>query len=168
MKVRYFKNRLIALLEIVIGIILLIREVRDFMVLPTVAEADKMFDGLIDFVNYKESTYHLLYLWTLLLITGISYWISKKSYWIFTQTLLITLFCAIAFIFIKALITFYFSLVFAILMALTLLIFIWIKTYKRSYLSKMGINNKTKYVSIILGLFLSVIYLILLWYGQNR
>jgi hypothetical protein len=162
MNIKHLKNRLVASLEIVIGVILLIREIRDFILLPTMTEVDKMFYDLVDFTKYRENTYHLLYLWILFLVTGISYWISKKLYWIFTQILLITLFCAIVFTLIEALIISYFSLSIVLLVVLIPFIFIWIKTYKRSYLSEMGVNNKTKYGLIILEFFLSVIYLILL------
>ena len=162
-KIRHFKAKLISLFEIVIGAILLIREVRDFTVLPTIAEADKMFGGIIDFVKYKENTYSLLYLWTLLLATGISYWISKKSHWIFTQILLITLFFMIEFMLIGFLIT-DFNITILLLSVLLLLLFIWfeIKTNKHSYLNEMRINNKVKYTSMVLGFFSCVIYISIL------
>ena len=159
-KTKQLKARLVPLFEIFIGAILLIREIHDFIVLPTMKEVDKMYGGLVDMIKYKEDTYSSLYLWILLLTTGVSYWINKKSYWIFTQILLITLFCIINFFLIGIWIVTHFNLIIIILLVLTLFLFIWleIKIYKHNYWSEIEINNKTRYVSIILGIASCIIY----------
>ena len=85
------KAQLIPYIEIIIGIILLSIEVYDYFTLYSMAEVDAMYGGIVDFYKYKENTYCPAFLWTILTLTGISYWISKKMYWILTQTFIILL-----------------------------------------------------------------------------
>lgn len=48
------------------------------MTLYSMDEADKLFGGLVDFYKYKESTYNQAFLWSILIFTGISYWVNKN------------------------------------------------------------------------------------------
>lgn len=166
-KIKSNQSVLIAFFELIVGAVLLTLEFRDFIGLLTRAEADKMFDGLVDFAKYRENTYCLLYLWSILLFTGSSYWINVKLHWVFNQILLITLLLAAMFELIVAL---YFTLhilsVIVCLAVLFVMLFvflrIWNRMYRESYLKTIGIRSYwKKWFSVCLGVISSTIYFIL-------
>lgn len=161
--IKFDKIKSIAILEIISGMILLIWEIHDFIKLPTTFEADEMYGGLVDFIKYKENTYCLLYLWTILLFTGISFFINKKLHWVFTQISLIVVFLIWEVIFIS--LTCYYGNIYALTLSIiALFLFLWLqrRIYKSyNFTIKTGVNNKTKYISVILGTVSYVIYFIL-------
>jgi hypothetical protein len=154
MKMRKFNiSKLVAIIELSLGVILLIREIYDFIVLPTTTEMDVMYGGLVDLYKYKENTYSLLYLWVVLLFTGISYWANRKLHWIFTQILLITLFLSVEIMYLMILIS-YVNIFLIILSIFVLLLFIFLEIrVLHSHLETIEVSKKTKLYSIILGIF---------------
>jgi len=153
---------LIAFFEIIVGVILLVDEIRDFITLPTTTEVDEMFGGLVDFFKYQENTYCLLYLWTVLLFAGVSNWINAKLYWIFNKVLLMTILFAIVWR-AEMVFSFYFNWFFVLMPFLVVLLSIWIeiKTWRKSYLQTIGIRNWEKWLSVFLGIISMTIYFFL-------
>lgn len=76
--------------QIILGTLLLISEVHDFIKLPTTQEADIAFGGVVDLYKYQENTYVYIYYAILMISTGLSLCIDKKSYWVANQILLVT------------------------------------------------------------------------------
>jgi hypothetical protein len=153
------RNKIISFIEIVLGIVLLTREIYQMTFLPSIHD-DNSYGGLIDFAKYKENTYSLIFLWLLLLLTGITGLISSKLNWIFTQSLLITIFGILSLtavflgknepLFIGAFILI--SIGFFILEK---------QQYRADLLEKLEITNRTKIISILSGLLCSLIYWII-------
>jgi len=161
---------LIAFVELIAGAILLIRELRDFVRLPKTTEMYEVFGGIaevIDLFKYQENTYCLLYLWTILLFAGITYWINRKLHWIFNQIVLMTmLFVAAS----ELIIMLYFSILpilsviaFLAVLIVVLLVFLWIwnRMYRKSYMKTIGIRSWKKWFSVCLGVISSTIYFFL-------
>lgn len=154
---------LIPYIEIITGTILLSLEVHDYMTLYSMDEADKLFDGLVDFYKYKESTYNQAFLWSILIFTGISYWVNKKLYWILTQTFLLL-------VLLKVLLPFYAIFIelnpipFYIFPTLYIILFIWIETIlcKIKQIESTPINSQTKLLGIATGLLCCIVYILLL------
>jgi hypothetical protein len=157
--IRFNITKLIAIIEIVCGVILLVHEIYDFITLPTTTEIDTKYGGLVDFFKYKENTYSLLYLWIVLLFTGTSYWINKKLHWTFTQISLITLFFSVEFMYLMILTSD--VIIFLIILSIFLLflfIFLEIRLFRHKYLETIEVTNKIKLASILLGIFSYAIY----------
>jgi hypothetical protein len=159
------KGAFVSFFELIAGTILLVREIRDFIRLPATTEVWET----ISLFKYKENTYCLLYLWTILLFAGISYWLNLKLNWFFNQVLLLTLFfiAIIELIFIlyfefhsfKRLdIELFLTLFFAVFLVFFL---IWNRMNRKSYLKTIGVKSEMKWVSICLGVISTVMYFVL-------
>lgn len=157
------KTILIPYIEIIIGIILLSFEVYDYCTLYSIAEVDAMYGGIVDLCKYKESTYCPIFLWTILTMTGISYWISKKLYWSLTQVFILLLL-------VKTILPFYAifielnPIVFYILplIYITLFIVIESKLFKIKQIASTEISFGIKFTGTIIGILCCFIYLMLL------
>lgn len=83
-KMNLFRERhiktLISGIQTILGLLLLILEIRDYMILPTMEEINNKYGGIVDIFKYKDDCYWLIPLWILLFISGIFYWINKKAY----------------------------------------------------------------------------------------
>jgi|GEM_PF-4636838 len=158
---------LLASIQVIIGAVLLVREIQHFTVLISRAEA---IEQLISLVKSKECTYRYFYLWTLLLLSGISYWINAKLYWVFTQIALITIFFVIVSNFILILSDSLIPLlgVIIILAVFVAVLFTFFKIfaamYKKTYLKTIGIKDWMKWISVCLGIISYGIYFTLKWY----
>lgn len=84
--------RVIALAELILGMSLFSKELSDYMHLPTIQFVDEQFGDLVDWFKYKESCYGYLFLYSLVSLTGLSFWINLKVYGGMTYVLVITLF----------------------------------------------------------------------------
>lgn len=150
-------TQLLPYVEIVVGIIFLCFEIRDYMTLYSMAEADKLFGGLVDFFKYKESTYSQFFFWGTVTLTGISYWVNKKLYWVLTQNTIFILFSKLGLPYILiylAPVTVY------IVPLIYLALFIWLQI-KLSKINKIGttvVDKQTKTVGIISGVLSWFIY----------
>lgn len=157
------KAQLIPYIEIIIGIILLSIEVYDYFTLYSMTEVDAMYGGIVDFYKYKENTYCPAFLWTILTLTGISYWISKKMYWILTQTFIILLL-------LKAILPFYAifielnPIIFYIFPCLYFALFIMVEMilFRIKRIESTNINTKTKMLGIGVGILCCIVYFLLL------
>ena len=162
-KIKNNQAPLIALLEIFVGVILLIQEIRDFISLPTTTEVDEKWGGIVDLFKYKENTYCLLYLWVLLLFTGGNYWINRKLHWIFNQILLITLLFATLLTPESILPLFFSQFIFTSFFVVLLFGWLEIKMHRESHLETIGVGSRTKWISVFLGIISSTIYILLCW-----
>jgi len=143
--------RIIALAECLFGFVLIANEIVCLVNLPTEQDANSQFGGLVEWFKYKESCYNFIYLYSLLIITGISFWLNRKLYWGLTQVLLITLFFVI-------IMNLWFSglsylWIGICLKILTLIAFIYleIKMYHSLFLQTMGISKKAKWLFFMCG-----------------
>lgn len=157
------KTKLIPYTEVIIGIILLSLEVYDYFTLYSMEEVDAMYGDIVDFYKYKENTFCPAFLWTMLILTGISYWTNKKLYWISTQALILLLL-------LKAILPFYAifielnPIVFYIfpLCYFTLFIAIEIQLFKINQIESIDISTKTKLSGLGVGILCCIIYILLL------
>lgn len=154
--------RIIALVELLLGLIFLTNEIADYVSLPTTDTLNSQFGGRVDLFKYKESCYKYFFLYSLIIITGLSFWINKKIYWGLTHILLITLFFVVT----LGLIT---SSSFRLgvnifLGVLLLLIFCYleIKIHNPFILKKIGITKTMRYLYAFGGGVSCVFWLILL------
>lgn len=83
------KNLIIAFVCIITGMFLIIYEIYDFFRLPSKLSE---INQTISYLKYKEDTLFFGYLWSLVLFLGISFFISKKINWIFSQLTIFTYF----------------------------------------------------------------------------
>jgi len=150
-------TQLLPFVEIVVGIIFLCFEIRDYMTLYSMAEADKLFGGLVDFYKYKESTYSQIFFWGTVILTGMSYWMNKKLYWVLTQNTIFTLFAKLGLPYILIYLA---PATFFIVPLIYLALFIWlqIKLSKINKIETIIIDKQTKTVGIILGILSWFIY----------
>lgn len=154
--------RIIALIEYLLGFVLLSFEIKNYLQLPTTKEIDEQFGGFVDLFQYKESCYKNLFLYSLLIITGLSFWMNKKLYWGLTQILLITLFFVV-------LTNLWFTSFFHLgigtcigILSLIIFIYLEIKMCNPLLLQTMGISKMSKWLSFLGGGLSCVIWL-LLW-----
>ena len=80
------KSKTISLIQILLGAVLLTREIYHFMILPSGKE--DIMGGLVTLYKYKENTYSNIFMFTILLVTGVSFWINKRYYWVLNHILL--------------------------------------------------------------------------------
>lgn len=155
--------RIIALTSLLFGLILFSKEIIDYIHLPTTQDIDNQFGGLVDLFKYKESCYKNLFLYSLIAITGLSFWINRKLYWGLTQVLLITL------LFVVIINLWFTSLlpigtgVFLGILSLIIFIYLEIKMCSPSFLHTMGISKMVKWLFFVGG-GLSCAIWFLLWY----
>jgi hypothetical protein len=153
--------KIIAFIECLLGLILLSKELIDYVYLPTIQDANNQFGGIVDWFKYKESCYKNFFLYSLLIITGLSFGISKKYYWGLTQVLLITLFFVVI---INLWITGVFHFIISICLGtLSLIIFIYleIKMCNQLFLQAIGISKIIKWLCLFVGVLSCALWLIL-------
>lgn len=157
--------RIVAFIELSLGTILLSKEIMNFIHLPTVQDIDKQFGGLVDLFKYKESSHKNFFLYSLILFTGLSFWINRKLFWVMTQVLFITLtFVIIVNLwFIDRVLT-YVIVFLGILLLFAFINYLGIKMYNHSVTYKMGISKQAKFLSFIGGGLSCAIWLLLQWY----
>lgn len=78
-------RHLVPLLEALLGVTLLVKELYQWSVLPGMY--DKTYE-FVDFAKYKENTYSFIFLWSVLLIIGLIGLINNVSKWLANQILI--------------------------------------------------------------------------------
>jgi len=151
------------LMEIAIGLTFLCIEIRDYLTLYSFAEADQLYGGLVDFVKYKENTYSEIFLWSILVLTGIFFWINKKIYWIFTQVFLLLFFFKIGLSVLAISLLGNVIIAFVIpLLYLFLLVWIEIRFLRIGQIEGIEISTQTKILGGVLGFLCCIGYFFLL------
>jgi CDP-diglyceride synthetase len=153
------RRKILPVIEIIVGTILLIREIYQMTYLPSVQ--DNLYGGLVDFVKYKENTYSLIFMWSILLITGIFSWINDKLKWISHQILIITISMIILVSMLVMIIQNQAALSAIFGLLLIGLIILEIRLCRSDLIEKLKLNNINKRTSMILGLFSALIYWII-------
>ena len=158
---------IISILEILIGLFFLVRGIYLYPHLFSYKEADEMFGGLADFYIYKEDIYCQVFLNSIILLAGISIWINKKSFWFLNQIILIIFLSTMPLLMIADcffspdLAEIIIAIILVIITTVILLsIFILInrKINNENYLLKIGVTNKLRVISQVLGVICSAIY----------
>ena len=152
--------KILAYIECLVGLILLSKEIVSYVQLFSIQEINDKFGELGEWF-YKESCYKYFFLYSLLIITGISFWINRKLYWGLTQVLLITLF----FVTIINLwsTSLFRSLVSICLGIFSLIVFIYLekKICSSLFLQTMEISKTMRYLCFLLGGLLCVLWFVL-------
>jgi hypothetical protein len=162
MKKHLFKREniigIIPILEICFGLIFLILKIRSIYRYNTFI--NNLPEGIKDIIDYDLMRYGDALLWTICLLTGSVYWLSKKVYWILTQTF----FCLFLLKLELSLLWFYdLYLVPAVIYTLSTCIFflfivIQIKLFKIKEIKGVLITNKVKLLGVAVSLIACVIY----------
>ncbi|WP_291529218.1 hypothetical protein [Bacteroides sp. UBA939] len=144
--------KVIAFIELVLGLFLLLREVDDYIRLPTTQEVDEKFGGIVDLFKYKESCYKNFFLYSLLTTAGLSFWINRKLHWGLTQMLLMTLwFVVIMELWFMRLSNWGVSSFLGIL-SLSIFIYLEIKIWNSSFAGIMKISKTAQWLFLVGGL----------------
>lgn len=153
-------SKIISIIQILLGTVLLTREIYHLIILPSGKE--DIMGGLVTLYKYKENTYSLIFLWILLLMTGISYWLNKKINWTLNQIFLITLMGIIVFPFLTTdlLLSNGLTLFYAIIIILILLGGLILLNQPKN-LKEISINMKDRILTVFLGILSVVIYWII-------
>ena len=151
------RSKTISIIQILLGTVLLTREIYHFITLPS-GKVDIM-GGLVTLYKYKENTYSFIFLWTLLLMTGISHWMNRKANWTLNQIFLITLMGIIVFPFLttdlhvsNGLTLFYVIIISLILLGGLILL------NQPKILKGIKITMKDRILTVFLGILSVVIY----------
>ena len=159
--VNYFK--IIAYTECILGLILLSKEIASYIHLPTTHEVDAQFGGLVTWMKYKESCYKNFYIYSLIAITGLSFWLNKKLYWGLLQALLITL-CFVTIINLWFLPFFVITVTFfLIVIVLAVFIYLEIKLCNKLLLNEIKISKIIICLSLLGSGFSCFIWFMLFW-----
>jgi hypothetical protein len=150
------KQRILPLTEILIGSILLAREIYQFIVLPSI----HTYHGPVDFIKYKENTYSLIFLWVLLLLVGILSLKNEKIKWISHQILIInfltlTTLALVNYIYMRETIAIFFGFVLLGLIILEIIL------YRTDLRVRLNTTVKNIITTILLGISCTLIYLVL-------
>ena len=153
---------IIAFIECLFGFILLSNEIINYVHLFSIKEINDQFGGVVEWFKYKESCNKNIFLYSLLIITGLSFWINRKLHWGLTQISLITF----SFVIIMNLCFMsWFRLGMSICLGiLFLIIFIYLETKICSsfFLQTMGISKIVKWLFFLCGGLSCVAWLLLL------
>ncbi len=146
------------IIEIVIGAILLIREIYQFNKLPSIH--DNLYGGLVDFFIYKEDSYGLMILYAVLMLAGFLGLKNERLKWLTNWSLLIVISGLLIVPFILMILQ---KEILAVLIGLIAFGIIYLIIYiNRSDLFKrLEITNKNKMISISIGLFVILGYWII-------
>jgi len=150
------KSKVIPLLEIIIGSILLVREIYDFFTLPGLYNDNE----LVDYSKYKEETYAFSFLWALIIIVGILSLQNQKLKWNSHQVLIIFFLTISLILFIAIFQTQQFIVViFGIF--ITGLIILEIVLYRKKLRARLNITPSNVIMSIMMGILCTLIFLLL-------
>jgi len=153
--------KIIALIECLFGFILLLIEIKDYLHLPTPQDIENQFGEIVTWFKYKENCYKNFFLSSLLIITGLSFWINRKLYWGMTQVLVITLFFIVTInLWVANLFHIRISIFLGIL-SLIIFIYLEIKICNSLFLQIIGISKMTKWLFFVGGGLSCVIWLLL-------
>ena len=154
----------ISFLETLAGLFLFVQAMDLYPHILSYKEADEMFGGIVDFSVYKEDIYRKIFLSLIILFAGISIWINKKLFWILNQIILIIFLSTIPLLMIfdcffpLNLIVEIILVIITTVILLSIFILIDRKINNENYLIKIGVTNKLRVTSWILGIICSAIY----------
>lgn len=141
--------RTIAIVELALGLGLFIKELNEYIHLPTVSQVEEQFGGLVDWFKYKESCYRNFFLYFLMTLTGTSFWVNMKLYVGLTHVLFTTLFFVMAFnLYVIDLISFLLS-TFIVMLSLGGLVWLRFEMAKSSFVSVMKMSKKVQWLFFI-------------------
>lgn len=150
------KSKIIPLLEIIIGSILLVREIYDFFTLPSLYNDNE----LVDYSKYKEETYAFSFLWVLIILVGLVSLKNQKLKWISHQVLIILLLIISLILFIAIFQTLQFIEVILGILIIGLII-LEIILYRKKLRARLNITPSNVIMSIMMGILCTLIFLLL-------
>lgn len=152
------RSKTISIIQILLGTVLLTREIYHLIILPSGKE--DILGGLVTLYKYKENTHSNIFLWTILLITGLSFLINKRYHWALNHISMILISGIIIIpvliknmIFIDPRELYIFITVFII--SLTSIIVL----YKSKTATKLVISLKDRIIAIVLGILCLTVYM---------
>ena len=146
------------IIEIVIGTILLIREIYQFNKLLSIH--DNLFGGLVDFFKYKEDSYGLILLYSILILAGLIGLKNERFKWLTNLSLLIVISGLVIIPFILMILQ---KEILAVLIGIIVfgLIYLIIYLNRSDLFKRLEVTNKNKMISISIGLFVTLGYWII-------
>lgn len=150
---KYIVNilRIIALVELIIGLSLFFKELNEYIHLPTAQLIDKQFEGLVDWFKYKESCYKNLFIYSLMSLTGISCWINIRLYLGLTHVLFTTLYVVVIYnLYLGGLFSFLLNTFIATL-SFVGFAYMEVKILKSSFMTTLKLSKMSKWLFFILG-----------------
>lgn len=149
-------NKILPITMIIVGLLLLGLEIIDFINLMRLDEFMRNMET-VSFFKYKENCYSYFLLWTILSITGISFWINKKLHWSLTHI------CTAIFLLLYIILPLHWRYETTKVILFTIItILLIISCYfsnKKEYLQRLNITPKNIYYTIIGGVIGSLITL---------
>ncbi|MFT4169631.1 MAG: hypothetical protein QM653_10990 [Dysgonomonas sp.] len=161
-KILHKINIIICFSEVIIGLLLLVMEVSDFIRLPSV---DDYTYGL-ELVKYKEYTYSRMIMYGMMVFAGISFFYNKRLYSLFTISFILS-------IYLKYQVDFYLTIsgnnpitVYSLPILTTFICFVFvIKLYKNKSFIGITISRKIISSSILIGLIWFIFYTSVEYFG---
>lgn len=147
--------KLLSVIELILGLGLLTEKI--FYIYSFKKKINSLPEGLKEIICFSSMEYGDILLWLVLLLTGLSYWINKKIYWIFTKVFLVL-------ILLKVCLPYCFmsydriSILVPPLFLLLLFVFIEVKLFKIKQIETVFIDYKTKISGIVVNIICSVLY----------
>lgn len=155
-------NKIISLIEIVLGLFMIFIEISDFIRLPSVND----YTWNLELIKYKEFTYSRILMYIILFCAGISFFINQKLYSLFTISFMLNIYLKYLVDFSLTIsgnnpITVYSLPTLATLICIILIIFFF---RDKSFIG-IKITNKTIYCSILISIAWSIFYASIEYYG---
>ncbi|SMO94747.1 hypothetical protein SAMN06265379_1254 [Saccharicrinis carchari] len=148
---RLFKY--LPIIEIVLGAILLTHEIFQFNKLPSIH--DNLYGGLVDFFKYKEDSYGLMLLYSVLLLAGLLGLKNERLKWLTNWSLLIII---LGLVIVPFIVIIFQKEILAIITGFIVFGFLYLIIHlsKTDLFRRLAITNKNKLISIFLGLFIII------------
>lgn len=150
------KSNILPLFEILIGTILLVREIYDFFTLPSLYNDNE----LVDYSKYKEETYAFSFLWVLIILVGLVSLKNQKLKWISHQVLIIFFLAISLLLFVAIIQTQQFIIVILGILIIGLII-LEIILYRKKLRACLNITPSNVIMSIMMGILCTLIFLLL-------
>lgn len=143
--------RIIALVELTLGLGLFFKELNEYIHLPTEQLIEEQFGGLVTWFKYKETCYSNLFLYSLMSLTGITCWINIRLYLGLMHVLFITLFFVVILnLYLGSSFSFGLSTLIATL-SFVGLVYLEIKILKSPFMTALKLSKTSKWLFFILG-----------------
>lgn len=157
-------QKIVPAVELLLGVILTIRELYLMSYLPSVHE--NLNEGLVIFSKYKEDSYVMIFLWSLLIVAGICGLRSEKLKWLANWILLISVSGVVA---VPFMLLIFENTILALILGILLtgIIFLVIAISRSVYFRKQNITVRNKLISIFIGIIISVTYWVIIMKLNN-
>lgn len=153
-----------SIFEILLAITLITREIFHYFRLPSMS--DPIYE-LVDLFKYKESVYSPLFMWLIILFSGIKLLQFKKSGWILNASLFSMLYFVALYPLVHHLFPFDITLVILTVLLTVVYVVILKILYKRQLQELFKFKKIDKVYGVLIGIGLAAIYWIIKFYLEK-